>query len=158
LQYKNNILKYKLVLLFLFGSLFSFSQLKLSNVAEVSIITVEAGEDLNDTWGHSAIRIHDKKLGFDAVYNYGTYDFDTPNFYTKFMRGKLLFDLGTNQFQYFLRHYKSVNRGVTEQVLNLTQEEKQTYFEYLQNNAKPENRKYLYDFFFDNCATKFLEI
>jgi hypothetical protein len=148
------MLKYNLLLLFFLGFLLSFSQIKLSDKAEVSIITVEPGKDLNDTWGHSAIRIHDKKLGFDAVYNYGTYDFNTPNFYTKFMRGKLLFDLGTNQFHYFLRYYSSVNRGVTEQVLNLTQQEKQAYFEYLQNNAKPENRKYLYDFFFDNCATK----
>jgi hypothetical protein len=148
------MLKYNLLLLFFLGFLLSFSQIKLSDKAEVSIITVEPGKDLNDTWGHSAIRIHDKKLGFDAVYNYGTYDFNTPNFYTKFMRGKLLFDLGTNQFHHFLRYYSSVNRGVTEQVLNLTQEEKQAYFDYLQNNAKPENRKYLYDFFFDNCATK----
>ncbi len=148
------MLKYNLLLLFFLGFLLSFSQIKLSDKAEVSIITVEPGKDLNDTWGHSAIRIHDKKLGFDAVYNYGTYDFNTPNFYTKFMRGKLLFDLGTNQFHYFLRYYSSVNRGVTEQVLNLTQQEKQAYFDYLQNNAKPENRKYLYDFFFDNCATK----
>jgi len=147
-------MKYKLFVLFLLGFLLSFSQIKLSDKAEVSIITVEPGKDLNDTWGHSAIRIHDKKLGFDFVYNYGTYDFNTPNFYTKFMRGKLLFDLGTNQFHHFLRYYSSVNRGVTEQVLNLTQEEKQAYFDYLQNNAKPENKKYLYDFFFDNCATK----
>ena len=147
-------MKIKFLFLLILGFQLSFSQIILSDKAEVSIITVGAGEDLNDTWGHSAIRINDRKLGFDNVYNYGVYDFDTPNFYTKFMQGKLLYNLGVNKFYNFLRYYSSVNRSVTEQVLNLNQEEKQAYFNFLQNNAKPENKKYLYDFFFDNCATK----
>ncbi len=138
----------------LFFTLNYSQSIKLSNKAEVSIITVSAGKSLNDTWGHSAIRIKDNVLGIDIVFNYGMYDFNTPNFYTKFMRGKLLFDLGTNQFHNFLRSYIYQNRSITEQVLNLTTIQKQAYFDYLQNNAKPENRKYLYDFFFDNCATK----
>ncbi|HIE45482.1 MAG TPA: DUF4105 domain-containing protein [Flavobacteriaceae bacterium] len=147
-------MKHITLLLLLISSFFISTAQQLSNTAEVSVITVEAGEALNDTWGHSAIRIKDRKLGFDIVYNYGTYDFNTPNFYTKFMQGKLLFDLGVNKFPDFLRHYKRQNRGVIEQVLDLTQAQKQAYFDYLQNNAKPENSKYLYEFFFDNCATK----
>ena len=153
--FKNNILKVKVAVIFILFSFFGFSQSpKLSPNATISMITVAPGESLNDTWGHSAIRIKDNMLGFDVVYNYGTYDFNTPNFYTKFMRGKLLYDLGVNQFHNFYRYYKQQNRSVVEQVLNLNQEQKQAYFNYLQNNARPENKKYLYDFFFDNCATK----
>ena len=147
-------MKHITLLLLLISSFFIGMAQQLSNTAEVSVITVEAGEALNDTWGHSAIRIKDKELGFDIVYNYGTYDFNTPNFYTKFMQGKLLYDLGVSKFSDFLRHYKYQNRGVKEQILDLTQVQKQAYFDYLQNNAKPENSKYLYEFFFDNCATK----
>ena len=148
-------MKVKVTLIFILLSIFGFSQTpKLSPNATISMITVAPGESLNDTWGHSAIRIKDNLLGFDVVYNYGTYDFNTPNFYTKFMRGKLLYDLGVNQFHNFYRYYKQQNRSVVEQVLNLNQDQKQAYFNYLQNNARPENKKYLYDFFFDNCATK----
>jgi len=152
-------LKYKLLKCFLLVTLLGFAQAyKLSDKAEVSIITVGEGASLNDTWGHSAIRIKDKERGFDIAYNYGIYDYDTPNFYTKFMQGKLPYNLGINQFHNFYRHYKEQNRSVVEQVLNLTKVEKQAYFDYLQNNAKPENKEYLYEFFFDNCATKIREV
>ena len=131
---------------------------QLSPNAEISIITVDPGVLLLDTWGHSAIRIKDKQLNLDRVYNYGMYDFKTPGFYTKFMRGQLLYDLAAYPFYYFLKAYKRENREVIEQVLQLTQEQKQKYFEFLENNAKPENKKYLYDFFFDNCATKMRDV
>lgn len=131
---------------------------QLSPSAEISIITVDPGVLLLDTWGHSAIRIKDKQLNFDRVYNYGMYDFKTQGFYTKFMRGQLLYDLAAYPFHYFLKAYKRENREVIEQVLQLTQEQKQKYFDFLENNAKPENKKYLYDFFFDNCATKLRDV
>ena len=149
-------MKKTLTLLFLLLSVFGHSQKPLSSSAEISILTIAPGESLNDTWGHSAIRVKD--IDFDIVFNYGTYDFNTPNFYTKFMRGKLLFDLGINQYDSFLFHYSYQNREVKEQVLHLTNKEKQAYFDFLTNNAKPANRKYLYDFFFDNCATKLREV
>lgn len=152
-------MKKSIILLFLLGlSLLAFSQERLSPEAAISILTIAPGESLNDTWGHSAIRVQDTANGLDIVFNYGTYDFNTPNFYTKFMRGQLLFDLGINSFDAFLFHYSRVNREVKEQVLDLTSLEKQAYFNFLTNNAKPANRKYLYDFFFDNCATKLREV
>lgn len=145
-------MKIRTLLFILFFTLLSNAQVKLSSNAEISIITVAPGKELIDTWGHSAIRIKDKR--FDVVFNYGTFDFNTPNFYTKFMQGKLLYDLSVGKFHYFIRSYINENRTVTEQLLNLSIAQKQAYFNFLQNNAKPENKKYLYDFFFDNCATK----
>ncbi|MDC7995688.1 lipoprotein N-acyltransferase Lnb domain-containing protein [Altibacter sp. HG106] len=124
----------------------------LSPEAEVSLITVGPGENLYDSFGHTAIRIQDPK--FDYAYNYGVYDFDTPNFYTKFARGKLLYQLEVWPFDQFLAIYKRQDRTVEEQVLDLSYPQKKAFFEFLQNNAKPENSKYLYDFFYDNCATK----
>ena len=137
----------------------AFSQYqKLSPDAEISIITIAQGEQLYDSFGHSAIRVVDKNKNLDKVYNYGIFDFNTPNFYSKFMRGKLLYSLGTDPTFAFLRYYSRQNRAIREQVLNLKQQEKQQYFEFLENNAKPENKKYLYDFFFDNCATKLRDV
>ena len=149
----------------LFFSFFSFvfyvgfsQEIQLSPQAEISIITVAPGKSLNDTWGHSAIRILDSENAVDYVYNYGMYNFNTPNFYTKFMRGQLLYDLASYPFHYFLEGYSQDNREIKEQVLQLTQQQKQQYLNFLENNAKPENKSYLYDFFFDNCATRLRDV
>lgn len=130
----------------------------LSKDAEISIITIGPGKNLYDKFGHSAFRIKDESNGIDWAYNYGTYDFNTPNFYTKFAQGKLNYNLSVAYFDAFYQNYVQENRWVKEQVLNLTDSEKNQLFQYLQNNAKSQNRGYLYDFFFDNCATKIRDV
>ena len=132
--------------------------LQLSKNAQVSVITVAPGNDLVDSFGHSAFRVKDPFLSIDYVYNYGMFDFNKPNFYGKFAQGKLLYDLGVSRYNNFIQYYASQNRTVVEQILNLSKEEKQQFFEFLQNNARPENKSYLYDFFFDNCATKLRDV
>lgn len=149
-------------LLFLVSLLYATSSMaqyiQLTENAQVSIITVEPGKNLYDTFGHSAYRVKDHVLGIDQAYNYGMYDFTKPNFYTNFAKGKLEYELGSYPFSYFLRNYVEENRSVTEQILNISQQQKQQFFEFLENNAKPENRAYLYDFLYDNCATKLPEV
>ena len=130
----------------------------LSDTAEISILTMGPGDVLNDSFGHSAFRVKDTNQNIDVVYNYGVYDFNTPNFYLKFAQGKLLYTLGRNNFSPFYNYYAKQNRWIKEQVLNLNSTEKQDIFNYLQNNFKPENRSYKYDFFFDNCATKIRDV
>ena len=142
----------------LFTITLSGQEIKLSPAAKVSVVTCGPGEPLYSAFGHSAFRVEDPVLGIDQAYNYGTFNFDTPNFYVKFARGKLLYDLSSYPFHYFYKEYKSDNRWVKEDILNLSPSETQRFFEFLQNNAKPENRSYLYDFFFDNCATKLPEV
>ena len=137
----------------------SFAQTKsLSGDAEISVLTIGPGEYLYDKFGHSAIRVQDKVTNLDIVFNYGTYDFNTPNFYTKFARGKLLYTLSVSNFTDFFYHYQSEDRWITEQVLNLSIAQKQDIYKLLIENAKPENREYLYDFTHDNCATKIRDI
>ncbi len=150
-------------LLFFFSIVFIYgntiSQIKkLSDDAYISILTIGDGASLYDTWGHSAIRVKDKATNLDIVFNYGTYDFKTPNFYPKFIRGQLLYDLTVSPFYRFIRVYIYEDREVKEQVLRLNNTETQAYFDFLVTNVKPENKKYLYDFFFDNCATKLREV
>lgn len=146
------------ILLFLTPFL-SYSQpYSLSEEAEISIITVGPGKYLYDKFGHSAFRVKDPVNDIDWAYNYGTYDFNQPNFYTKFAQGKLLYSLSVAYFDSFMANYKAQNRWVKEQVLDLNNAEKNDLFRYLQNNAKPENRDYKYDFFFDNCATKIRDV
>ncbi len=132
-----------------------FSQIpQLSPQTQISLLTCGRGEDLYTTFGHSAFRINDPELGIDVVYNYGTFNFNPPIFYVDFARGKLLYSLSRAHFDDFLYEYELQNRWVKEQVLELSSEEKNELFQFLETNYLPENRDYKYDFLFDNCATK----
>jgi len=124
----------------------------------VSLLTATPGEELYETWGHSALRVTDSVRNKDIVYNYGTFDFDTPNFYLKFIRGKLPFYLSPDNFQDFTAEYEQDNRGVTEQVLNLTCAEKQNILMLLEANMMGNNRGYKYEFTFDNCTTRLRDL
>ena len=126
----------------------------LSTSAEISLLTCSPGDDVYEAFGHTAIRVNDPENGLDFAFNYGTFDFGQPNFYFNFTKGRLLYMLSTSSTPGFVNYYKSFNRRVTEQVLNLTQPEKQRLVVMLDENLKPENREYLYDYFFDNCSTR----
>ncbi|WP_411895301.1 DUF4105 domain-containing protein [Winogradskyella sp. A2] len=149
---------FTLIIGFLFIDSIGAQQIKLSPNAEISILTVGPGRSLNDAFGHNAFRIKDKSRGIDVTYGYGEYDFGAPNFYLKFARGKLNYLISRHNYSDFYNHYVYYNRTVKEQVLNLSTNEKQDLFDYLENNYKPENRRYLYDFFYDNCATRIRDV
>ncbi|PCE64901.1 Lnb N-terminal periplasmic domain-containing protein [Sediminicola luteus] len=127
---------------------------ELSKFAKISVLTCGPGDELYSSFGHSAVRVHDQALGIDAVYNYGVFDPSGPNFYLNFTKGKMRYRLARYGFDDFLREYKIDKRWVKEQELALDQSDKQAYFNFLENNYKPENRSYWYHFFFDNCATR----
>jgi len=133
-----------------------------SSRLRISLLTCTPGDELYSIFGHSAIRITDSSnVGndyFDIVYNYGTFNFDDEGFYLKFMRGKLLYFISIVKFDDFKFDYQSTNRGMTEQVLNLTPTEKENIHFALKENLKEENRYYQYDFFLDNCTTRLRDI
>lgn len=147
-----------LALLLIAGKSVAQNPVTLSDSARVSLMTVAPGEFLYSTFGHSAIRVFDPANRLDRCYNYGTFDFDQPNFVLKFCRGKLLYFLDIESYRGFERGNLLDRRAMTEQVLNLTKEQKQVLFDLLQENAKEENRFYKYDFFYDNCATRIRDI
>lgn len=131
---------------------------QLSEQSEVSLLTCSPGEDIYRHWGHSALRFHDPLNKIDLVFNYGTFNFNTPNFYTKFARGKLMYRLAFESYRDFLPEYMRSGQGVTEQKLNLDLETKRKLFAAVVENYKPENRYYHYDFLFDNCSTRIRDI
>lgn len=130
----------------------------LSVNAEISLLTCSPGDELYSQFGHSALRIKDDDKKLDLVFGYGTFNFNTPNFYPKFARGKLDYMLSYNDFDRFKNGYIYEKRGITEQKLNLDSIERQKLFNALITNYKPENRYYRYDFLFDNCSTRIRDI
>jgi hypothetical protein len=128
------------------------------NTVQISILTCGVGEELYASFGHTGVRVKDSINGIDDVYNYGTFNFNDPDFYTKFTLGKLDYYLAKSSFRNFIVTYEDEHRTVDEQVLLLGKEEKEAIIAYLENNLKPENRAYRYDFLFDNCATRIRDI
>lgn len=128
--------------------------LPLSETATASVLTCGSGNDFYTTFGHSALRICDPATGLDIVYNYGTFNFNTPHFYWKFTRGRLDYMLGRSSFESFMYEYQEEGRAVWEQRLALTSQEVNNLFLLLEQNYLPEYRHYRYDFFRDNCATR----
>ncbi len=132
---------------------------ELSPQATISVLTVEPGhEELFAAFGHSAIRIQDPANKIDKVYNFGTYYYNQPYFYLNFARGYLLYGLSVRTWERFQPYYAYFNRHVEAQYINLTQEQKQKVFDFLEDNAKPENSMYYYDYFYDNCATRIRDV
>ncbi|MCW5920834.1 MAG: DUF4105 domain-containing protein [Saprospiraceae bacterium] len=153
-------MKHLMLLAFLLcaGTLPSQNTPALSDSARVSLMTVAPGEFLYSTFGHSALRILDPANRLDRCYNYGTFDFEQPNFILKFCRGKLLYYLDVEPYRGFERGNLRDQRAMQEQTLNLSQTQKQRLFEVLEENALEENRYYKYDFFYDNCATRIRDV
>ena len=120
----------------------------------LSLLTCGPGEEIYSLFGHTAIRYEDPKRGVDVVFNYGLFSFDTPNFILRFTLGETDYQLGVTDYRRFIASYWMEGRDVWQQTLNLTPEEKRKLIHLLEENYRPENRIYRYNFFYDNCATR----
>ena len=121
---------------------------------QISLLTCDPGEEIYSSFGHSGIRVLELTTGRDVVYNYGTFDFDAPNFVLNFAGGRLDYYLSVSTFDRFIAEYDYFHRSVREQILSLNEQQKLDLIRFLETNYLPENRAYRYDFFFDNCATR----
>jgi len=130
----------------------------LSPDARISVLTCGPNEEVYALYGHTAIRVNDPASGIDMAFNYGVFSFSTPHFIYRFAKGETDYMLYPFRFHDFLEEYKKDQRSVYEQVLNLSQKEKQQMFDFLAWNAREENREYRYNFFFDNCASRVRDV
>ena len=120
----------------------------------ISLLTCASGGEIYSLFGHTAIRYENFTRGIDAVFNYGMFNFNAPNFIFRFALGETDYQLGVTNYEHFASEYNYLGRDVWQQTLNLTQAEKEHLFNLLQENYRPENRIYRYNFFYDNCATR----
>lgn len=119
-----------------------------------SLLTCGAGEEIYSLFGHTAIRYENSTRGIDAVFNYGIFSFNTPNFILRFTLGETDYQLGVTSYKQFAYEYTWTGRDVWQQTLNLNAEEKKKLLALLEENYLPQNRIYRYNFFYDNCATR----
>ena len=146
------------VLLFALLGFTAFPQAPGPEKVEISLLTCGTGEELYASFGHTGVRVRNLATGRDEVYNYGMFNFSEPNFYTKFMRGKLLYYIGKESFGDFMSIYEYEGRSVLEQRLILDSVQEQQIIQFLETNLLPQNKSYKYDFLYDNCATRVRDI
>ena len=121
---------------------------------EVSLLTCSPHEEIYSLYGHTALRWHDLRTQEDLAFNWGVFNFKKPYFVLRFVFGLTDYELGAVPMKYFMEEYRQVGSSVTEQILNLTAEEKRNLYLALVKNLQPENRIYRYNYFYDNCSTR----
>lgn len=126
----------------------------LSKQSSISLLTCGSGNEYYLSFGHTAVRICDTAQGFDLVYNFGVFDFDTPNLYLKFAMGNLDYMIDVLSYKRFIRSYENEGRSIVEQKLNMNYEERNKLFYLVKELDTDENRYYKYDFFRNNCASR----
>ena len=143
---------FKRILLFLILSLSVADSV--SADVRVSVLTCSPGDEAYSLYGHTALRYCDTSRGVDVVFNYGCFDFSTPNFGWRFVLGETDYMVGCTDFENFLPEYIMRGSGVVEQVIDLSDEEAFLLFKELLVNIRPENRVYRYRYLDNNCTTK----
>lgn len=141
--------KYAVVLLLCLCFSASFAR---TDHPAISILTIEPGNEVYSIFGHAAIRVSTEES--DLVYNFGTFDFNDPAFYFKFIRGNLLYSLSVDNYHLFLENALLESRTVHEQVLKLNDEQIAHFRQELERIYHSQERYYPYDFLRNNCATK----
>jgi hypothetical protein len=137
----------------------SFGQsLLLSKDSKVSVLTCGTGNESYSLFGHTAIRIKDSINALDIVYNYGTFDFRTPNFVAKFTKGNLQYYATANSYLEFINEYNYTKRSVYEQELNISDDIKQKLFDNLNKTLLSEDRFYTYKFIDKNCTSMVVDV
>jgi hypothetical protein len=154
LHMKKILLINSFIFLICFPEVFS----QTTNDTIVCLITCGPGSETYSIYGHSAIRIIIPEKKSDIVYNWGMFDFNAPNFAWKFAKGRLNYFLGVESFQTFLRTYVYEQRFVYSQKINLNPDETERLIALINENYKPENRNYRYDFFYDDCSTRIRDL
>jgi hypothetical protein len=131
-----------------------FSQnISLSNQAKVSILTCGTGPESYAMYGHTGIRIQDSLNNLDVVYNYGAFDFSTPNFIGRFIKGDLQYFVTNGSFIDFYYNYQVENREIIEQELELNPNQTNRLFQQLNHSVYSDDRFYTYKFIDRNCTT-----
>jgi hypothetical protein len=126
---------------------------------QVSLLTaMPRSNEVYTIYGHTALRLYDPVQQIDAVFNWGTFNFNAPRFLYRFIKGETDYCLSVTEFEQFLFTYYMGNAAVAEQILDIMPEGKEKLLQILSLNLQPENLTYRYNFLFDNCTTRVRDI
>lgn len=120
----------------------------------ISLLTMGPGDEVWERFGHNAIQIRDRARGTDIAYNWGMFDFEQPNFVPRFLAGRMLYWMAGYDSRQMIEAYVAANRSVWSQELRLTPAQRVALRDFVEWNARDENKFYHYDYYRDNCSTR----
>ncbi len=121
----------------------------------VSLLTCAPGSDIYELEGHTGLRL--QSSSFDFVVNWGLFDFDSPGFVYRFVKGETDYMVGASSTDIFLAHYARFGRSVTQQTLNLDSLQAARVYS-LVATALQGDPRYRYNYVKDNCALRPLRL
>ncbi|HYO51591.1 DUF4105 domain-containing protein [Archangium sp.] len=119
----------------------------------IYLVTFGPGDDVAAWWGHGSLVVEDQRLEQSRLYNYGMFSFD-ERMLARYAMGRLEFWVDDASPGATFRFYRSLDRDVRLQELNLTSAQKVELGRLLAVNVLPENRHYVYHHYNDNCVTR----
>jgi hypothetical protein len=120
----------------------------------IGVMTMQPGEIFFERFGHNAIVVDEADAPSPISYNFGFFDLDEPGFLRRFVHGDMQYKLVAMPVMDDLAYYREVGRGVSIQWLDLPPAQARAVADALAFNARPENARYRYDYFTDNCSTR----
>ena len=120
----------------------------------IGVATMAPGEIFFERFGHNSIVVDDPAFAEPVSYNFGYFDMGEDGFIARFVRGEMLYRLVALPWSVDRGIYADSGRGVTMQWLDLDPVQARALADALAENARPENARYRYDYFADNCATR----
>ena len=121
---------------------------------EVALVTYGPGETYWERFGHDAIEVRDTVSGEAVSFNYGVFDFDERGFLLNFARGRMHYLMDAESTTLDESWYVQAGRSVSRQHLALTADQAAALRDFLLWNLRPENARYDYDYYVDNCTTR----
>ncbi|HKN66659.1 MAG TPA: DUF4105 domain-containing protein [Gemmatimonadaceae bacterium] len=125
----------------------------------ITLLTMGVGEQVWEQFGHNALWFHVARPPsfsgpVDVVYNWGIFDSSQPYFIPHFLQGRMLYSMGGYPYEQTLIEYRERDRAVWAQELDLTNAQKIALRDFVIWNSQPENARYRYDYYRDNCSTR----
>lgn len=127
---------------------------RLSANAQIFLATIGPGALVWERFGHNGLWIHDPESGVDRVYHWGLFDFNSENFWPKFLQGYMEYSIGSVDSQAFFQSNMQSDRDIWLQEINFNSDQKNALFAFLKENDSDGNRIYRYDYYLDNCSTR----
>ncbi|MDT8369988.1 MAG: DUF4105 domain-containing protein [Longimicrobiales bacterium] len=118
----------------------------------VHLVTMSPGEEVWERFSHNGVWIKDHATGEDFFFEWGLFDFGQVDFVPRLVRGEMLYRMGATSFEGMLVRYGG--RRVWADELALTPAQEAALVALLVENARPENRDYIYHYYLRNCSTR----
>ncbi|EWS78817.1 DUF4105 domain-containing protein [Xylella taiwanensis] len=119
----------------------------------IGIATMQPGEVFFEHFGHDAIIVADPTSGLSISYNFGYFNPETTDFFSRLIRGEMLYYLISLPLEEDLEQYRDAGRSVSIQWLDLLPEQATALAQALAIRSQPEYAGYHYDLIGANCAT-----